>query len=104
MVRGIVFCGTPHRGSDFANAAEFLGRYFGGSQPHVREMRKNAYPLDMLHDKFIAWQSKQRVPVASYAESKRLFRKWWPVPWFRSRLVVPHASANPGIARQIFHD
>jgi triacylglycerol esterase/lipase EstA (alpha/beta hydrolase family) len=40
MVRGIVFCGTPHRGSAFADAAVVLGKFFGGSPSHVSEMRK----------------------------------------------------------------
>jgi len=31
MVRGIVSCGTPHRGSDFADMAAALGEYFLGA-------------------------------------------------------------------------
>ena len=104
MIRGIVFCSTPHRGSAFADAAGVLGKYFGGSQAHVKEMRANAEPLDILHDKFIEWQHKSRVPVESFAENIGLFRtQWWrrPLPL---GLVVPRASANPGIAGHTVRD
>src|SRR5262245_33146499 len=36
MVRAIVFCGTPHRGSAVADAAERLTTFFGGTQDHVK--------------------------------------------------------------------
>lgn len=68
-LRGIVFCGTPHRGSAFADAAGVLGKFFGGSQPHVNEMRANSEALDILHDEFIEWQRVHQVPVESYAEN-----------------------------------
>ncbi len=98
MVRAIVFCGTPHRGSTFASAANVLGKLLGGSQKHVIEMRANAEPLDILHDAFIEWHRKHTIPVQSYAENVGLFRKNWfgrPIPLGQ---VVPRASANPGIA------
>jgi tetratricopeptide (TPR) repeat protein len=104
MVRGIVFCATPHRGSAFADAAGVLGKFFGGSQDHVDEMRANAEPLDFLHDQFIEWHRNHPVPVESYAESVGLFRtRGWrrPLPL---GLVVPRASANPGIAGHTVRD
>ena len=104
MVRGIVFCATPHRGSAFANAATILGKFFGGSQQHVDEMRANAEPLDHLHDEFIEWHRNHPVPIESYAENIGLFRKRW---WWRPLplgLVVPRASANPSIAGHAVRD
>ncbi len=101
-IRGIVFCGTPHRGSAFASAAGVLANFFGGSQDHVKEMEANAEPLDLLHDHFLAWQRERNIPVETYAESLGLFRKTW---WGRSvplGLVVSRASANPGIG--VIHD
>lgn len=118
-ISGIVFCGTPHRGSELAAAAGKLGRYFSaggaviagfvgwtigdiigrllGTQPHVREMEANAEPLDLLHDKFLAWhQDNPGVRVKSYAENAGLFRKTWPGRLLPLGLVVPRASANPG--------
>ena len=53
VIRGIVFCATPHRGSAFADAASVLGAFFGGSQDHVSEMRADAEPLDFLHDQLL---------------------------------------------------
>jgi hypothetical protein len=104
MVRGIVFCATPHRGSGFADAAGVLGKFLGGSQDHVDEMRANAEPLDLLHDQFIEWHRHHPVPVESYAENVGLFRARWfrrPLPL---GLVVPRASANPGIAGHTVRD
>ena len=103
-VRGIVFCGTPHRGSELANAASVLGKFFGGSQKHVKQMHANAAPLDFLHDKFVEWHRTHPVPVDSYAENIGLLRKhWWCRP-LRLKPVVSCTSANPNIAGQSTHD
>jgi pimeloyl-ACP methyl ester carboxylesterase len=104
MVRGIVFCATPHRGSSFADAASVLGQVLLGTQAHVDEMRANAEPLDLLHDRFVEWQRNARVPVDSYAENIGLFRQTLmgrPLPL---GLVVPRASANTGIAGHSIKD
>jgi hypothetical protein len=101
---GVVFCATPHRGSAFADAAGVLGKFFGGSQEHVDQMRASADRLDVLHDQFIEWHRVRQIPVESYAENIGLFRtRWWwrPVPL---GLVVPRASANPGIAGRTVRD
>ena len=104
MIRGIVFCATPHRGSAFADAAGVLGTFFGGSQGHVDEMRANAEPLDILHDQFIEWHRSHPIPVESYAENIGLFRvRWWSRP-LPLGLVVPRSSANPGIAGHTVRD
>jgi pimeloyl-ACP methyl ester carboxylesterase len=103
-VCGVVFCATPHRGSAFADAAGVLGMFFGGSQDHVEEMRANAEPLDILHDEFIEWHRHHRVPVDSYAENVGLFRKNRIGRPLLLGLVVPRASANPGIAGHTVRD
>ncbi|MEZ5581142.1 MAG: hypothetical protein R3F40_18085, partial [Candidatus Competibacteraceae bacterium] len=105
-IRGIVFCATPHRGSAFADAAGvlLLCALFGGRQSHVKEMRDNAQPLDILHDEFIEWHRHHQVPVLSYAENVGLFKTRWfrrPLPL---KLVVPRTSANPGIAGHTVRD
>ena len=104
VIHGIVFCATPHRGSAFADAAGVLGKFFGGSQDHVDEMRANAEALDMLNDQFIEWHRTHSIPVQSYVENIGLFRKRW---WWRPLplgVVVPRASANPGIAGHAVRD
>ena len=103
-IRGIVFCATPHRGSAFADAAGVLCTPLGGRQSHVKEMRANAQPLDILHDEFIEWHRNHSIPVLSYAENVGLFKTRWywrPLPL---GLVVPRASANPGIAGHTVRD
>ena len=104
VIRGIVFCATPHRGSAFADAAGVLGQFLGGSQDHVNEMRANAEPLDILHDQFIEWQRNHPIPVESYAENVGLFRTRSLLRPLPLGLVVPRASANPGIAGHTVHD
>jgi pimeloyl-ACP methyl ester carboxylesterase len=103
QTRGVVFCATPHRGSDFATAAARLGLFLGGTQDHLQEMKAGQEPLDILHDQFIEWQRMHRVPVCSYAENIGLFRKGWlrSVPL---GLVVPRDSANPNLAGHTVRD
>ena len=110
-VGGIVFCGTPHRGSALADAAAVLGKYSSGvlgrafgAQAYVKEMRANAEPLDILHDKFIEWHRQYPIPVVSYAENFPLSRRRWLPKLLRLGRVVPRASANPGVAGHTVHD
>jgi|GEM_PF-5731407 len=94
---GIVFCGTPHQGSAFADYAKILTSFFGGRQRHVREMAKDEERLDFLHTKFLVWQREQAVKIESYAESLPLKKKKY---WGRANplgLVVTRNSANPGV-------
>ena len=96
-IRGIVFCGTPHRGSHFATAAKVLSNYLR-TQEHVQQMKMGAPTLDTLHDEFITWQRMTGIMVESYAEQIGLFctRRWRrPLPL---GFVVPTESGNPGIA------
>lgn len=96
-IRGIVFCGTPHRGSHFATAAKVLSNYLR-SQEHLQQMKMGAPELDTLHDEFITWQRNTGTMVESYVEKIGLFRtrRWRrPLPL---GLVVPTESGNPGIA------
>jgi len=119
QIRGLVFCGTPHRGSALASAARLLSdhgdaliralapglgwawscllsRYIR-PQAHLQEMAAHAEPLDMLHDQFLFWQRVSAVPVKTYAESQELM-----AGGFLGRLVplgkvVPRDSANTSI-------
>jgi len=102
--RGVAFCATPHRGSAFANAVTILAKVVGGTQPHVKEMLQNEEELDILHDEFIEWQRRTSTEVLSFAENRPIRRKFWflwPLPL---GLVVPRASANPGIQGHTIKD
>ncbi len=103
-VRGIVFCGTPHRGAKIADAATKLTAFFGGSQAYVKEMRANADQLDLLHDDFLIWQKSSQVPIESFVEGTRLYRKQCYLRWLPIGVVVPRASANPSIPDHVLCD
>lgn len=103
-IRGIVFCGTPHRGSAFADAARVFGVLGGGSQTHVDEMRANAEKLDFLHDKFVEWHHQHPISIDSYAESQKFSLTRLAFFTTDYGIVVPRASANPGISGSEIHD
>lgn len=92
-IRGVVFCGTPHRGSAFASAVGVLG----ASQRHVKEMEANVEQLDLLHDQFLAWYQHNPIAIESYAESIGLGRTNWYGRALPLGLVVNRSSANPNI-------
>lgn len=103
-IRGIIFCGTPHRGSDFAEAAGVLGRYFGifRIQKHVEEMRRNKDALDTLNDRFRSWHQGSPIGIQTYVETNGIFRRkflWGFIPFgiLHLGLVVSRASANTGV-------
>ncbi len=121
QIQGIVFCGTPHRGSALASAARLLSEHSSAlvvalspwigwtagvflsrlvkPQAHLREMAANAEPLDLLHDQFLGWWRSTETPVKTFVESRELT-----APGFWGRLVslgmvVPRASANTSTDR-----
>ena len=102
-IRGIVFCGTPHKGSAFADAARVFGVLGGGSQAHVKEMCANTEKLDLLHDKFVHWHGQQSVLIDSYAENRKLCLTRWLFSTDYG-VVVPRPSANAGIFDSEIHD
>ncbi|TDU80805.1 hypothetical protein EI77_00102 [Prosthecobacter fusiformis] len=99
-IKGIIFCGTPHRGSAIASMASFLRV----AQKHVRQMTGNEEALDLAHEQFLNWLGANPVEVMTFAESYPLMRQtFWgrfmPIPRV---LIVPRASANPNVGR--IHD
>jgi CheY-like chemotaxis protein len=102
--KGVIFCATPHRGSDFANAAETLGSFFGGTQDHLIQLKSSAQELNILHDEFVEWQRLTQLKVCSYAENIGLFKQR---PWLRPLplgRVVTRDSANPNIGGHVVRD
>lgn len=93
--KGIVFCGTPHRGSSFASAAKLLSDYFGwAAQDHLREMETNAKGLELLHGRFLGWLRSNPIRLHCFSETQALGKM---STWFGRVLalgmVAPGASA-----------
>lgn len=121
-VRGIVFCGTPHLGSDYAKYANTLTRYFsrgfewlitmfgwnfGGlianwledvlkPQQHVADMANSSVALTELNSDFIQWCRVNPVEIESYAESQGLLTKTWLGRALNLGIVVPDSSSKIG--------
>lgn len=96
-VRGIVFCGTPHRGAHLATVAKVLCNYLR-TQQHLQQMGMGAPYLDTLHNEFVAWQHKTGIAVEAYTEQVGLFRNRWYWRPLALGQVVPVESGNPGLA------
>lgn len=92
---GLVFCGTPHRGSGFANAVRALGGLTGRQ---IRELRANTDELAHAHRDFLAWYStRPDIAVQTYYETIGVAYRYLFLPFGRARLVVTQSSADTGI-------
>ena len=84
-IRGIVFMGTPHQGSNFASAIDAVLKDFTSKQA-----KQLAYSEDMLidlNDHFRNLMSRRSVAVKSFYETQ----KTWGIQ------VVDKVTGNPGV-------
>jgi hypothetical protein len=95
-IRGIVFCGTPHRGAGVAKLAKALSNSFRTPE-YVKQLSAGNSFLDTLHDSFVTWQSQTNVPIHSFVEKDKLFRMKWLLNLHFGQ-AVPQESGNPNIA------
>lgn len=86
-VSGIVFCGTPHRGSLVADLAVRFKKLLRTTQ-HVEQMQFDNSALDQRNKEFLAWQSDTKTPIKAYCETKKV-----PIVG----VVVPQQSAETGV-------
>lgn len=93
-IKGIAFCGTPHRGSEFANAARLLGKVLGGSTAWTREMCADEIGIELMHERFLGWLRHNPIPLLTVVEHSVSFG----VGFLRLEIgiVVPRASAVLG--------
>jgi pimeloyl-ACP methyl ester carboxylesterase len=97
QISGIVFCGTPHRGSHVAKMAKRLAAVLR-TQGHIREMAAGERHLNRLHKQFVEWQRATQTPVQAYAERIGMKRHRWWLRWLPALVIVPPESADPEIA------
>ncbi|MFL6520398.1 MAG: alpha/beta fold hydrolase [Chthoniobacterales bacterium] len=95
-IAGIVFCGTPHRGSDVALMARHLATILR-TQDHIRDMASGVRHLERLHSHFVEWQGETQVPIEAYAERLGMTRENIWLRWLTKLLIVSPGSADPQI-------
>lgn len=66
--RGVIFCGTPHRGSGFANTAKTLGKLLGGSTEWTKEMCTGENGIELLHGRFLGWLRHNQIQLLTLVE------------------------------------
>jgi hypothetical protein len=93
-VGGIAFCGTPHRGSNYATAASLLAKLLGGSTDWVKEMHGGETGIELLHGRFLGWFRHNPIPILTLAETNISFGL--DIFGFKKQLgiIVPLASAR----------
>jgi pimeloyl-ACP methyl ester carboxylesterase len=96
-IAGIVFCGTPHRGSDAALMARRLGAILR-TQPHIRDMAAGERHLDRMHSRFVEWHRKAQPLTEAYTEGLGMKRRLWWLRWLPRLMIVPPGSADPQLA------
>jgi len=89
-VRGVVFIATPHSGSHLADYAMGLGDFFGISVT-VRELATTEAHLRRLAQWYRDHSTRLRIDTHAFYEGLETDLK------LKKRLVVPEASANPGV-------
>ncbi len=94
QVAGIVFCGTPHRGSEVAQTVQRLAVLLQ-TPDYIGEMATGQRHLDQLHRQFVEWHRKTGVRVEAYAEGIGMKRHHWLGRLGPKIMVVPPTSADP---------
>lgn len=90
-IQGIVFCGTPHRGSNFANTAKLLGKLLGGSTAWNNEMCSDETGIELMHERFLGWLRHNPIKLLTVVEHSISIGPRW--PRLEIGIVVPRASA-----------
>ncbi|KAL9062482.1 MAG: hypothetical protein Q9157_008881, partial [Trypethelium eluteriae] len=97
---GIIFMGTPHKGSDFATWGEFLRRWLGRVKQTntklLKELEKNAEPLAELQDRFqkflrLQEQHKTNIQIVCFLEEL-------PELGLKRKIVLDESSIMRGYA------
>lgn len=96
-IAGIVFCGTPHRGSDVAWAVRQLAIVLR-TQDHIRDMAAGTRHLDRLHTRFVEWHRNHQPKTEAYAEGIGMKRQHWFLRWLPAVFAVKPGSADPQLA------
>ncbi|KAF1922859.1 uncharacterized protein M421DRAFT_338260 [Didymella exigua CBS 183.55] len=82
--RGVVFLGTPHRGSSFSTWGSLAARALGplGSNPSLlQEVEYDALPLLELHEEFESARSEKLQVVNFFEQRKMRLVKVWFFRW-----------------------
>ncbi|MFF5077859.1 esterase/lipase family protein [Actinoplanes sp. NPDC000266] len=96
---GLVFLGTPHKGSGMASLAVRFADGTGVGET-IRFLQADGYVLRELEDDYNGWAIQSGVEHRVFFETQKIYlqgkkRKWRKIAL--PVLVVPEASADPGL-------
>lgn len=106
LTKGIVFLGTPHRGSDLGETASIIAKLTPlASNAVVQDLKNHSHKLSDLSEQFVRLLSSPNLEVASFYETRptvipnraiiiytRLILKQQ-LHWFRNQIIVNRDSA-----------
>jgi len=69
-VKGIIFLGTPHRGSDLAALLSNLLWFAFASRKYVDELKKNGSLIELINQHFVDLLTRKSLDIISFWESE----------------------------------
>lgn len=105
QIRGVVFVGTPHKGSQLATLATLFSPVLR-TNTQVKNMQKHDPHLRSLNQQFLAYYSKQpagKVSVLTFAETQGVLlgKNLWKLRLGKTVTIVDPDSSEPHVPGEI---
>lgn len=105
QIRGVVFIGTPHKGSQLATLAKYLSLVLR-TNTQVKNMQNHDPYLGSLNQQFLAYYNNPpqgRVSVLTFAETQGVFlgKKIVGARFGPTKLIVDYDSSEPHVPGEI---
>lgn len=105
QIRGVVFIGTPHKGSQLATLAKFMALLLR-TNTQVKNMQNHDEHLRSLNQQFLAYYNNPpagRVAVRTFAETRGVFigKKIAGLRFGPTKMIVDPDSSEPHVPGEI---